>query len=86
MCLNDHVCALTLQTLTTQPPVVNNTQGKAEEWKRAWGLKPSMAYELYIHLANVMKVRKGVVKNAGGDVVANPGVGCCERIMSSEEG
>jgi hypothetical protein len=33
------------------------TQGKADEWRRSWGLKASMAYELYIHLANVMKVR-----------------------------
>lgn len=31
-------------------------QGKADEWRRSWGLKASMAYELYIHLANVMKV------------------------------
>lgn len=33
-------------------------QGKADEWRRAWNLKPSMAYELYIHLGNVMKVSK----------------------------
>lgn len=32
------------------------TKGKADEWRRSWGLKASMAYELYIHLANVMKV------------------------------
>jgi hypothetical protein len=31
-------------------------QGKADDWRRSWSLKPSMAYELYIHLANVMKV------------------------------
>lgn len=38
-------------------------QGKADEWRRAWGLKPSMAYELYIHLANVMKVRGGAYQD-----------------------
>jgi hypothetical protein len=31
-------------------------QGKADEWQRAWALKPSMAYELFMSLANVMKV------------------------------
>lgn len=31
-------------------------KGKADDWRRSWSLKPSMAYELYIHLANVMKV------------------------------
>jgi len=41
--------------------VVCVSQGKADEWRRAWGLKPSMAYELYIHLANVMKVRGGAL-------------------------
>lgn len=34
-------------------PVV---KGKAEEWKRVWGLKPSMASELYLQLAALMKV------------------------------
>ncbi|KAF6262353.1 hypothetical protein COO60DRAFT_649925 [Scenedesmus sp. NREL 46B-D3] len=34
-------------------PVV---KGKAEEWKRSWGLKPSMAIELYLQLAALMKV------------------------------
>jgi hypothetical protein len=32
------------------------SQGKAEEWKRVWGLKPSMAIELYLQLAALMKV------------------------------
>jgi hypothetical protein len=32
------------------------SQGKAEEWKRTWGLKPSMAIELYLQLAALMKV------------------------------
>lgn len=34
-------------------PVV---KGKADEWKRVWGLKPSMALELYLQLAALMKV------------------------------
>uniref|UniRef100_A0A383WL32 PCI domain-containing protein n=1 Tax=Tetradesmus obliquus TaxID=3088 RepID=A0A383WL32_TETOB len=34
-------------------PVV---RGKAEEWRRTWGLKPSMAIELYLQLAALMKV------------------------------
>jgi hypothetical protein len=33
-------------------------QGKADEWKRSWGLKPSMAIELYLQLAALMKVRQ----------------------------
>jgi hypothetical protein len=31
-------------------------QGKADEWKRVWNLKPSMALELYLQLAAIMKV------------------------------
>jgi translation initiation factor 3 subunit M len=34
-------------------PVV---KGKADEWKRVWNLKPSMALELYLQLAAIMKV------------------------------
>lgn len=46
-------------------------QGKADEWRRSWGLKASMAYELYIHLANVMKVGQ----HTGGGVIFRE-VGC----------
>ncbi|KAF8059143.1 eukaryotic translation initiation factor 3 subunit M [Scenedesmus sp. PABB004] len=34
-------------------PVV---KGKADEWRRVWGLKPSMAIELHLQLASLMKV------------------------------
>jgi hypothetical protein len=42
-------------------------QGKSDEWQRAWALKPSMAYELFMSLANVMKVST-VASKQGFDI------------------
>jgi hypothetical protein len=43
----------------TSQPTTNQThtqQGKADEWRRSWALKPSMAIELYLQLASLLKV------------------------------
>lgn len=56
VCADAFACTNTCLAVRLSVCVCVCLQGKADEWQRAWALKPSMAYELFMSLANVMKV------------------------------